>query len=199
MANSSSPVLWLVAGANGVGKTTYARDHIQSYSGTKSFVNLDEIARGLSSFDPEAERVRAEEISEKFIEELITKRNPLKSFTIECSLIDGIKTSVVSTLAHGHGWRVHMLYLAVANAQVTRSRDAHLNDANKKHLTNFDRSVAKFRETACLCNEWWVLDNNNEPRLIANGQARRAMSCENDLNGLPASLSNQLQVMLKET
>jgi predicted ABC-type ATPase len=45
------PQLWIVAGPNGVGKTTYAFRYIRAVSGSASFVNLDEIARGLSPLD----------------------------------------------------------------------------------------------------------------------------------------------------
>ena len=37
------PQLWIVAGPNGVGKTTYAFRYIRAVSGSTSFVNLDEI------------------------------------------------------------------------------------------------------------------------------------------------------------
>jgi predicted ABC-type ATPase len=48
------PVLWFVAGAHGVGKTSFAFKHISAISGSTDFVNLDEIARGLSPINPEA-------------------------------------------------------------------------------------------------------------------------------------------------
>ena len=51
----TTPTLWLIAGPNGVGKTTYAFRHIRAVSGTTRFVNLDEIARGLSPLEPQAE------------------------------------------------------------------------------------------------------------------------------------------------
>ena len=41
------PILWLLAGPEGVGKTTYAFRHIRAVSGVSDFVNLDEIALGL--------------------------------------------------------------------------------------------------------------------------------------------------------
>lgn len=44
--------LWLIAGPNGVGKTTYARRYLRSVAGTSAFVNLDEIGRGLSPLEP---------------------------------------------------------------------------------------------------------------------------------------------------
>jgi predicted ABC-type ATPase len=46
------PTFWLIAGPNGVGKTTYAMRHLKSVSGSVNFVNLDEIARGLSPLEP---------------------------------------------------------------------------------------------------------------------------------------------------
>lgn len=43
--NAGGPALWLLAGPNSVGKTTYAFRHISAVSGSVHFVNLDEIAR----------------------------------------------------------------------------------------------------------------------------------------------------------
>ncbi len=51
---------WLIAGPNGVGKTTYAFRNVPAVSGSMNFVNLDEIARGLSPLAPRlAEREAA--------------------------------------------------------------------------------------------------------------------------------------------
>lgn len=51
---------WLIAGPNGVGKTTYAFRNVPAVSGSLNFVNLDEIARGLSPLSPRlAEREAA--------------------------------------------------------------------------------------------------------------------------------------------
>lgn len=46
------PTLWLIAGPNGVGKTSYARRYLRAVAGTERFLNLDEIARGLSPLTP---------------------------------------------------------------------------------------------------------------------------------------------------
>lgn len=51
---------WLIAGPNGVGKTTYAFKNVPAVSGSLHFVNLAEIARGLSPLAPRlAEREAA--------------------------------------------------------------------------------------------------------------------------------------------
>jgi predicted ABC-type ATPase len=44
--------LWLIAGANGVGKTTFARARIAAISKATEFVNIGLIAQGLSPLDP---------------------------------------------------------------------------------------------------------------------------------------------------
>ena len=57
---SQTKRFWLIAGPNGVGKTTYAFKNVPAVSGSMNFVNLDEIARGLSPLEPRlAEREAA--------------------------------------------------------------------------------------------------------------------------------------------
>jgi cell division protein FtsA len=57
------PTLWLIAGPDGVGKTTYARRYLRAVAGTERFVNLDEIARGFSPLTPTPD---AEDIKLRF-------------------------------------------------------------------------------------------------------------------------------------
>jgi predicted ABC-type ATPase len=51
--------LYLIAGPNGVGKTTFARKFLPKYANCKNFVNADLIAQGMSPFSPEAAAIRA--------------------------------------------------------------------------------------------------------------------------------------------
>ena len=51
--------LYIIAGPNGVGKTTFARTFLPKYADCKNFINADLIARGMSPFSPEAAAVRA--------------------------------------------------------------------------------------------------------------------------------------------
>src|SRR3954465_14320217 len=57
------PTFWLIAGPKGVGKTTYAMRHLRAVSGSIHFVNLDEIARGLSPLDPSAAQADAARVA----------------------------------------------------------------------------------------------------------------------------------------
>ena len=117
-------VLWLVAGPNGVGKTTYARRYIEAFSGSRNFVNLDEIARGLSPFDPEAERIRAARVSLDFLRDTLQAPNGgRRSVTLETTLAGRTHLRTID-LAHKNGWLVHLLYFAVRAVDVSLARIA---------------------------------------------------------------------------
>lgn len=46
--------LYIIAGPNGVGKTTFATKFLPEYADCTNFVNADLIAKGISPFSPEA-------------------------------------------------------------------------------------------------------------------------------------------------
>ena len=52
--------LYIIAGPNGVGKTTFASTFLPKYADCKNFINADLIAQGMSPFSPEAAAVRGQ-------------------------------------------------------------------------------------------------------------------------------------------
>ena len=52
------PNIYVIGGANGSGKTTVARLLLLSFSENFEYVNADEIASGLSPFNPESVALR---------------------------------------------------------------------------------------------------------------------------------------------
>ena len=46
--------IYVIAGSNGAGKTTFAREFLPYYVNCPRFINPDLIAAGLSPFDPPA-------------------------------------------------------------------------------------------------------------------------------------------------
>ena len=51
--------LYIIAGCNGAGKTTASYTVLPEMLGCREFVNADEIARGLSPFNPEGAAIQA--------------------------------------------------------------------------------------------------------------------------------------------
>ena len=51
--------LYVIAGPNGVGKTTLATTFLPKYANCENFINADLIAKGISPFAPEAAAIRA--------------------------------------------------------------------------------------------------------------------------------------------
>jgi len=77
------PTLFIIAGCNGAGKTTASFTVLPELLHIKEFVNADEIARGLSPFQPETVSIEAGKIMLNRINELI-KQN--QDFAFETTL-----------------------------------------------------------------------------------------------------------------
>src|ERR1041385_6688239 len=68
------PTLYIIAGPNGVGKTTFANKYLPDEARQLEFVNADLIARGLSPYDPDSVAIEAGKIALKRIRESIANR-----------------------------------------------------------------------------------------------------------------------------
>jgi len=75
--------LYIISGCNGAGKTTASFNILPDLLNCKEFVNADEIARGLSPFQPEKVSIEAGRLMLKRIEELI---NSNQDFSFETTL-----------------------------------------------------------------------------------------------------------------
>lgn len=68
------PILYIIGGPNGVGKTTFADRYLPDEAKQLEFVNADLIARGLSPYDPDSVSIEAGKIALRRIRELIQLR-----------------------------------------------------------------------------------------------------------------------------
>lgn len=189
------PTLWLIAGANGVGKTTYAFRHIRAVSGSVRFVNLDEIARGLSPLAPEeaadrAARIALQEIARNLAAADGAQQRP--DFSIETTLAG---RTHMRTIAHARaaGFAVNLLYFTVDSVETCLARiarrvsegghDVPEADARRR----FTRSLANLPAYIVSVDFWRVFDNRGQPRVVAEGK-RGCRSISDDLSGLPDRL-----------
>jgi predicted ABC-type ATPase len=184
------PTLFLVAGPNGAGKTTYAFRHIRSVSGSAHFVNLDEIARGLSPLDPPAGAQRAARVAVDLTRSLIRAR---ASFSIETTLSRRTHLRTLSA-ARAEGFRTVLLYFAVVDPSICLTRIARRvseggHDVPEPDVRRrFSRSLHNLPIYAENCDLWRVFDANLAAiKVVAEGAAG-CRSFYEESDGLPPAL-----------
>ena len=192
-----APTFWLVAGANGVGKTTYAMRHIRTVSGSVHFVNLDEIARGLSPLDPDIARQDAARLALGRARQLIAAG---QSFTMESTLAGRTQLRLAER-ARAARFRIHLLYFFVADAdeclrRIRRRVAEGGHDVPEAEVRRrWTRSLANFPLYAARADLWRVFDNRGPSRIVAEGDGRVEILDAAALEGGPASLAAAIKSM----
>ncbi|MCU0422953.1 MAG: zeta toxin family protein [Bacteroidia bacterium] len=110
--------LYIIAGCNGAGKTTASFTILPEILDCKEFVNADEIAKGLSPFQPEKVSFEAGRIMLNRINELISEH---KNFAFETTLSTKIYKSKI-TEAKNKGYRVILLFFWLQNIELAKER-----------------------------------------------------------------------------
>lgn len=153
---TAQPQFWIVAGPNGVGKTTYAFRHIKAVSGSTRFVNLDEIARGLSPLDPSMEQQRAARVALELTRSLIADQ---RSFSIETTLSGKTHLRTIEA-AREAGFVVNLLYFLVASPDISLARIARRvsegghDVAEADVRRRFERSIANLPAYIGTVDQW---------------------------------------------
>jgi predicted ABC-type ATPase len=176
--------LYIIAGPNGVGKTTFARKFLPKYANCKNFVNADLIAQGMSPFSPEAAAIRAGRLVISEIDFFSQRR---VSFGFETTLSGRSYLSLIQRLKR-KGYRIHLFFLYVEGIDVALSRIKERvlkggHDVPEAVVRRrFDRSVGNFfREYQQLVDSWYLFDNTStKPVAIAfkKGAKLRIMDSE---------------------
>lgn len=156
--------LYIIAGCNGAGKTTASYTVLPEILHCKEFVNADEIARGLSPFNPESVAIEAGRLMLQRIEDLLAKD---ETFSIETTLATKSYINLVRR-AQTKGYSVNLLFFWLKTPELANLRVAE-RVANGGH--NIPKDVIKRRYVAGLSNlfnlfmkevDSWVIYNNSE-------------------------------------
>lgn len=110
--------LYIIAGCNGAGKTTASFTILPEIIDCKEFVNADEIAKGLSPFQPESVAIEAGRIMLKRIDELIDEN---KTFAFETTLATRSYKNKIKT-AKIKGYTVTLLFFWLENIGLAKER-----------------------------------------------------------------------------
>ena len=110
--------LYIISGCNGAGKTTASFNILPDLLNSKEFVNADEIARGLSPFQPENVSIEAGRLMLKRIDELI---NSNQDFSFETTLST---KSFINTIefAKSKGYYVTLIFFWLESVELAKDR-----------------------------------------------------------------------------
>lgn len=113
-----NPRLYIIAGCNGAGKTTASFNVLPSILDCNEFVNADEIAKGLSPFDPDSMAIPAAKIMLQRIEKLLCSG---KTFAIETTLAAKSYRNLV-VKAQEKGYLVILLFFWLESQETAQKR-----------------------------------------------------------------------------
>lgn len=160
------PELWLIAGPNGSGKTTFYRERLSS--SIPIFVNADEIAQGLGR-DPEnaeATDYRAAALAQERRQELIRTG---KTFAAETVFSHPSKVELLGQ-AKAAGYLTHLVFIATDTPDINIERVAHRvrrgghNVATDKIISRYERALENLVRSMNLADNVYVLDNSEKER-----------------------------------
>lgn len=165
--------LYIICGCNGAGKTTASFTVLPEILHCREFVNADEIAKGLSPFNPESVAIEAGRLMLQRIGELLDRN---ETFSIETTLATKSYINLVHK-AQAKGYRVHLIYFWLETPELAMQRVAE-RVRNGGH--NIPIEVIQRRYVAGIRNLfnifmsevdlWMIYDNSRTPRtFVAKG------------------------------
>lgn len=169
-----NPKLYIIAGCNGAGKTTASYSVLPELLNCREFVNADEIAKGLSPFNPESMALQAGKLMLRRIDELLAEN---KTFAIETTLATRSYASLVKR-AHAEGYQVILLFFWLSSPEMAVERVAKRVSEGGHNIpteTIFRRYWAGihnfFNIFAPIVDYWMFYANNDDTTLIADSEA----------------------------
>ncbi len=110
--------VYIIAGPNGSGKTTFARLFLPDYVNCPNFVNADLIAQGLAPFEPNAAAIKAGKLVLQQIHEY-AKRGV--NFAFETTLSGKSYASLLAELKN-KGYAFHLFFLWIPSPELAIAR-----------------------------------------------------------------------------
>ena len=117
---SNKKQLYIIAGCNGAGKTTASFTILPEVLNCKEFVNADEIAKGLSPFQPESVAMQAGRIMLARMDELLQKG---ETFAFETTLATKSYKQKIEW-AQANGYEVTLLFFWLDSPNMAKKRVA---------------------------------------------------------------------------
>jgi len=162
------PTLYIIAGPNGAGKTTAAYNLLPDVFETIEFVNADEIARGISPFNPEGAAFQAGRIMLERLEELASKQ---LSFAFETTL-SGLSYLKFIDRARTHGYSVILFFVYLSSPELAKNRvQSRVNKGGHNIPVDvierrYHKGLQNFPLYDNVSESWYIYDNSGPEYLL---------------------------------
>ncbi len=190
MANKN---VYVVAGPNGSGKTTFAREFLPNYAKCPNFVNADLIAQGLSPFAPRSAAIKAGRLVLSRIHEFSRDG---ADFGFETTLSGKTHLRLFRRL-EACGYKVHIFFLWVPGPELSllriknRVADGGHNVPAADVSRRFNRSICNFFHVyQPFTHSWMLFDNSGATPVLAAKGANGSVTIEN--NGVYSGITGRV-------
>ncbi|MEW6008196.1 MAG: zeta toxin family protein [Candidatus Omnitrophota bacterium] len=177
--------VYIIAGPNGSGKTTFAKKFLPDYAKCQNFVNADLIAQGLSPFSPKAAAIRAGRL---VLEQIRNMADKNVDFAFETTLSGKSYVTFVKELKK-RGYSINIFFLWIPNSELALKRikdrvaagghDVPAVDVKRRFYRGLHNFLVYYRQLA----DTWLLFNNADavPQLIAREKDTKTEVVNKDL------------------
>lgn len=165
--------LYVIAGCNGAGKTTASFTVLPEMLKCREFVNADEIAAGISPFNPEGVAIQAGRL---MIDRIIQLLKDGETFAFETTLATRSYVKLIQQ-AKKRGYFVTLLFFSLSSAEQAMRRVAQRvsmgghNIPTDVIVRRYEAGLQNlFQLYMPVCDYWTLYDNSNCPAVrIASG------------------------------
>ncbi len=171
--SGEQPIVVVLGGINGAGKTTASRKLLADHLAMKTFVNADLIAKGLNALSPESVAFEAGRV---MIARLRQLASTSESFAFESTLAGRTYVKFLKEL-RSLGYRIELYYFWLSSAELAIQRVSQRVVSGGHHVPDdtirqrYLRSVKNCWQYYRPASDLWMLYNNDgfEPDMVAEG------------------------------
>ncbi len=159
--------LYIIGGANGSGKTTAALQILPNFLEVYEYVNADEIAAGLSPFNPESVAIQAGRLMLKRLETLVKSK---VDFAFETTL-SARNFAYFLRKCKDKGYRINLIYFWLHSPELAITRVRRRVESGGHNIPEdiirrrYQRGKKNLTELYLPLCDRWIIYNNSSPNL----------------------------------
>ena len=185
----SMPKLYIIAGCNGAGKTTASYTVLPEMLGCREFVNADEIAKGLSPFNPESVAIEAGRLMLQRMDDLLSEG---EDFAFETTLATRSYVKFVEW-TQAKGYFVTLLYFRLPTPEqaiervATRVSEGGHNIPSDVIRRRYANGIRNLTTLYTPIGDYWTIYDNS----AADGIHKVAWGVKDEIKEIVDPLSYQ--------